>query len=345
MQRGSGHGAALNDAVGSKVKKGDMKILVTGGAGYVGSQACKTLAASGHEPIAYDNLCRGHRSAVRWGPIEIGDMADGPRLREVIARYRPQAVMHFAALAHVRESVENPALYYINNTLGTLSLLEAMRETAVKLLVFSSSCAIYGLPVRLPMGEDHPQNPINPYGASKLAVEHMLRDYSAAYGLRSVSLRYFNAAGADPDGEIGEAHDPETHAIPLAAFAALERRPAFEVFGVDYETPDGSAVRDYVHVADLASAHVAALGYLTDGGATAAFNLGTGSGTSVFDIVRAVERVSGRAVPVVHSARRCGDPPVLVADARRAVSVLGWRPQFLSIDDIVRTAWTWHNTH
>jgi UDP-glucose-4-epimerase GalE len=319
-----------------------MKILVTGGAGYIGSHVCKQLAGAGYEPIVYDNMLRGHQWAVRWGPLEVGDLTDRVRLREVIQRYRPASVMHFAALAYVGESVSDPAIYYHNNIVGTLTLLEALRESSIRTLVFSSTCATYGIPVCVPITEAHPQEPINPYGLSKLMVERALRDYSAAYGLRSVSLRYFNAAGADPDGETGESHDPETHAIPLAIMAATGKGAPFRIFGTDYPTPDGSAVRDYTHVCDLAEAHLAALRCLLNGNATDAFNLGTGAGTSVLELLASVERVGGRAVPVVHSARRLGDPPLLVADARRAVEILGWQPRYRRIDDIVRTAWSWH---
>jgi UDP-glucose-4-epimerase GalE len=320
-----------------------MKILVTGGAGYVGSHVCKLLAGAGYEPVTYDNMVRGHRASVRWGPLEVGDLTDQSRLREVIQRYRPISVMHFAALASVGESVSDPALYYRNNVVGTLTLLDSLRESSTRTLVFSSTCATYGTPVRVPISEDHPQEPINPYGIGKLTVERALRDYSAAYGLRSISLRYFNAAGADPEGEIGESHDPETHAIPLAIVAATGKGPPFKILGTDYPTPDGSAVRDYIHVWDLAEAHLAALSHLLNGGATDAFNLGTGTGTSVRELLAAVERVAGRAVPVVHCPRRQGDPPVLVADARRAVENLGWRPRYRHIDEIVRTAWHWHS--
>lgn len=318
------------------------KVLVTGGAGYVGSHVCKVLAGAGFEPIVYDNLLRGHRASVRWGTLEVGDLTNQARLHEVLKRHRPASVMHFAALTYVGESVSDPALYYRNNVVGTLTLLEAMREFGIGTLVFSSTCATYGTPVHLPLTEDHPQEPINPYGSSKLMVERIILDYSEAYGMRSAALRYFNAAGADPEGEIGEDHDPETHAVPLAIMAAAGKGLPFRVFGTDYPTPDGSAVRDYIHVLDLAEAHLAALTYLQNGGATGAFNLGTGTGTSVLELIASVERVGNRAVPVVHSARRPGDPPVLVADARRAVATLGWQPRYRGIDEIIRTAWSWH---
>jgi UDP-glucose-4-epimerase GalE len=317
-------------------------ILVTGGAGYVGSHACKALAAAGHTPVVYDNLGRGHREFVRWGPLEVGDVGDGARLDAVFARHRIDAVMHFAALAYVGESVEQPALYYRNNVGGTLELLEAMRRAGVRQLVFSSTCATYGVPERMPITEDTPQQPINPYGMSKLVVERVLRDYDAAYGLRSVSLRYFNAAGCDPDCEVGEDHDPETHLIPRVLMAADGALPHVEIFGTDYPTPDGTCQRDYVHVSDLAAGHVQAHDYLGRGGATTAVNLGTGRAFSVREVVAAAERVTGRRVPVREAARRAGDPPVLVADATRARTVLGFAPGFTEIAPIVETAWRWH---
>lgn len=319
------------------------RILVTGGAGYIGSHACKALARAGLQPVTYDSLVRGHRDAVRWGPLEIGDLNDQWTLRDVIARHKPACVMHFAALTLVAESVSDPALYYRNNVLGTLTLLDAMRESGLSAIVFSSSCAIYGNPVQVPLTETHPTDPLSPYGASKLTVERMLRDYDRAYGLRSIALRYFNAAGADPDGGIGECHDPETHAVPLAIMAATGRGPPFTILGTDYPTPDGTAVRDYIHVLDLADAHLAAVRALAGGAATDAFNLGTGVGTSVLELVASVERVGARPVPVVRADRRPGDPPVLVADGRRAADGLGWRPRIQGIDDIVRTAWSWHS--
>jgi len=319
-----------------------MKILVTGGAGYVGSHACKALAQAGHHPIVYDNLSRGHRSLVKWGTFEQGDILDQSRLKEVFARHQPDGVLHFAAFAYVGESVADPALYYRNNVIGSHSLLEAMRASGVDLLVFSSTCATYGPPLRMPIDEDHPQNPVNPYGASKLAVERMVRDYGSAYGLRCVALRYFNAAGADPDGEIGEMHGPETHAIPLAILAALGRVPSFEVYGTDYPTADGSAVRDYIHVSDLAMAHVAALDHLAGGGASIALNLGTGTGTSVLELIRKVESVTGRPVPITPRPRRLGDPHTLIADAGRARAILKWRPQFADVYDMVACACRWH---
>jgi UDP-glucose-4-epimerase GalE len=317
-------------------------ILVTGGAGYVGSHACKALAAAGYTPVAYDNLGRGHRELVRWGPLEVGDLADRARLDEVFARHRPEAVMHFAAFAYVGESVQDPALYYRNNVGGTLELVEATRRAGIKALVFSSTCSTYGVPARMPIDEDTPQRPINPYGATKLAIERMLADYGAAYGLRSASLRYFNAAGCDPDGETGELHDPETHVIPRVLMAAAGEIEHVEVFGTDYPTPDGTCLRDYIHVADLARGHVRALDYLQRGGATTAVNLGTGRGFSVREVIAAAEQVTGRRIPVREAPRRPGDPPVLVADPARARALLGFAPRYTELAPMVATAWRWH---
>lgn len=294
-----------------------MNILVTGGAGYIGSHACKALAKAGHTPITYDNLVYGHRWAVKWGPLEEGDIADRDRLSEVIAKYQPVAVMHFAAYAYVGESVQDPGKYYRNNVAGTLTLLEVMRDLGIDKFIFSSTCATYGIPESVPIREDHPQRPINPYGASKLMIERMLQDFDVAHGLRSISLRYFNAAGADPDGEIGEAHDPETHLIPLVLDAAAGKRTAITVFGDDYETPDGTCIRDYIHVADLADAHVLALKALEDGAKTTAYNLGNGHGFSVKEVIETAERVAGKTVPVEIGQRRPGDPAKLVGDSTR----------------------------
>jgi UDP-arabinose 4-epimerase len=316
-------------------------VLVTGGAGYVGSHACKALARAGYRPVVFDNLTRGHRAAVRWGPLVEGDIADRARLGAAIAQYRVSAVMHFAAFAYVGESVADPALYYRNNLIGSLALFDAMRESGLDRIVFSSTCATYGVPEAAPIPESARQVPVNPYGESKLAIERALRWYRV-YGLRSVSLRYFNAAGADRDGEIGETHDPETHLIPLVLEAALGRRPFVEIYGTDYPTPDGTAIRDYIHVEDLAAAHVAALAYLSAGGDTLALNLGTGQGHSVRAVIAAAERVGGRTVPHRAAPRRPGDPPVLVADARLAAHRLGWQARCSDLDTIIRTALAWH---
>ncbi len=317
-------------------------LLVTGGAGYIGSHACKALAAAGYTPISFDNLIHGHRWAVPWGPLEIGDIADRVRLDEVMAKYQPAAVMHFAAFAYVGESVQDPGKYYRNNVAGTLTLLEAMRDHCIDKLIFSSSCATYGIPDAVPILEDHTQHPINPYGASKLMIERMLQDFEVAHGLRSISLRYFNAAGADPDGEIGEAHDPETHLIPLVLAAAAGDRPAITVFGSDYDTPDGTCIRDYIHVSDLADAHLLALNALINGAKTTSYNLGNGQGFSVREIVDAVYRVTGLKVPFTLGPRRSGDPANLVGDATRAMKELGWRPRLSDIDTMIFTAWQWY---
>ena len=274
------------------------RVLVTGGAGYIGSHCCKALAAAGFEPVVFDNLHTGHREAVRWGPLIEGDMRDAKRCMQQCESSQPEAVLHFAALALVGESTAHPERYYAVNVGGTLNLLEAMRAAAVPQIVFSSTCAVYGEPDSVPITEDMPKRPINPYGATKLACEQMMEDFDQAHGLRSVRLRYFNAAGADPAAETGEWHDPETHLIPLVLDAALGRRPAISIFGTDYPTADGTALRDYIHVMDLAAAHIAALRHLLDGGKSAALNLGTGRGTSVREVVRTVETVTGRPVPV-----------------------------------------------
>ena len=317
-------------------------ILVTGGAGYIGSHACKTLAHAGYQPVVYDNLSRGHREAVRWGPLVEGDLLDGARLRATIAEHRVAAVMHFAAYAYVGKSVADPALYYHNNLCGTLSLLEAMRESDLGEIVFSSTCATYGTPDTVPIRESAPQKPVNPYGETKLAIERALYWYGQAYGMRSAALRYFNAAGADPDGEIGECHEPETHLVPLVLQTALGRRTQIDIFGTDYPTPDGTAIRDYVHVHDLAIAHLRALQRLRAGGSSIAVNLGTGSGHSVREVIAAAERESGCKISARSAPRRPGDPPALVADPSLAAEILGWRAQHSELDTIISTALAWH---
>lgn len=314
------------------------RILVTGGAGYIGSHTAKFLRLAGIEPVVYDNLTTGGRSAVRWGPFVHGDILDTSRLIEAIEQYRPVAVIHFAASAYVGESVADPAKYYNNNVRGTLSLLDACRATGLGKFIFSSSCATYGIPKVLPIDETTPQQPINPYGKTKLVAEHMLADYGAAFGLSYVSLRYFNACGADPEGDLGEWHDPETHLIPRALMAAAGKIPHLEVFGDDYDTPDGTCIRDYVHVADLALAHVLAYRYLENGGGSLALNLGTGRGLSIKEVLRTIGELTGRAVPVVFHQRRSGDPPALYADASLAHRSLGFLPQFSDLETIVRTA-------
>ena len=314
-------------------------VLVTGGAGYIGSHACKALFQAGYRPVVYDNLVAGHKWAVKWGPLEVGDIADRNRLDEVIVKYKPSAVMHFAAFAYVGESVVNPGKYYRNNVAGSLSLLEAMRDHDIDMMVFSSTCATYGEPRKMPITEDHPQTPINPYGMSKLMVEQMLRDCGAAYGLRSIALRYFNAAGADPEAEIGEDHDPETHLIPLVLDAATGKRSHVTVFGDDYATADGTCVRDYIHVVDLAQAHVLALQALERGASNNYYNLGNGQGFSVKEVIEIAEKVTGRTIPVQVGARRPGDPPVLVGDAARIRQELNWHPQHEDLETIIETAW------
>jgi UDP-arabinose 4-epimerase len=319
-----------------------VNVLVTGGAGYVGSHAASALSDAGFTPVTYDNRSRGHRALVRYGPFEEGDILDEARLVEVMERYRPVAVMHFAALAYVGESVEAPLAYYRNNFSGALTILTAMRKCELDKLVFSSTCAVYGTPEIQPMPETLALQPINPYGRSKLMVEQALSDASAAYGLRSVSLRYFNASGAHPSGEIGELHEPETHLIPRVLMAAAGKIAAIDVFGDDYPTPDGTAIRDYVHVCDLADAHVTALRYLLDGGETTALNLGTGRGHSVREVIGAAARVTGRPVPCNHIGRRAGDPPRLVADSTAARHVLRFVPKWTDLDRIISSAWAWY---
>ena len=322
-----------------------LNILVTGGAGYIGSHTCKALAAAGFMPVAYDNLVFGHEWAVKWGPLARGDILDRGRLEEVFRRYKPSAIVHFAAYAYVGESVEQPAKYYKNNVTGTLTLFEAMRDHGVEQMVYSSTCATYGRPQMIPIPEHHPQNPVNPYGASKLMVEQILADFSAAYGLRSISLRYFNAAGADAEGEIGEDHDPETHLIPLVLQTAAGKRPNITIYGTDYDTPDGTCIRDYVHVSDLAEAHVLALKALSSNGSSASYNLGTGRGFSVREVIETAHSVTGREIRVQEGPRRPGDPPQLVADATRAKTELGWTPKYADLDQIVKSAWSWSLRH
>jgi UDP-arabinose 4-epimerase len=316
-------------------------VLVTGGAGYIGSHACKALSEAGHIPVVYDNLSRGHREAVRWGAFEQGDLLDGERLRAVIREHAPTSVLHFAAFAYVGESVGDPGLYWRNNVVGSLSLLEAMRDTGVRRLVFSSTCATYGNPLEARITETHPQAPVNPYGQTKLAVEKMIDGFRLAHGLQAVALRYFNAAGCDPDGEIGEEHDPEPHLIPRALMAASGRVDALEIFGDDWQTRDGTCVRDYIHVRDLARAHVLALDALALGKAPAACNLGNGRGFSVREVVESVRRVTGLEVPHRIVPRRAGDPAELVGSAELARSALGWVPELPDLDAMVRTAWNW----
>jgi len=319
-------------------------VFVTGGAGYVGAHCCKAFAEAGWNVIVYDNLSRGWPDFVKWGPLIKGDLLDRETLFSSLQEVKPDAVAHFAALAYVGESVERPDLYYRNNVMGSTNLLDAMREAGVDKLVFSSTCATYGSPQYLPIDEAHPQNPINPYGRSKLMVEHALKDYSAAFDIRSVALRYFNAAGADPSGQVGERHEPETHLIPLALRGAGDPDYTLRILGDDYETRDGSAIRDYIHVMDLAEAHLRALDYLAEGGATTQINLGTGSGTSVIEIRDSVERITGRQVNSVIAPRREGDPAALVAVPDKARELLGWAPSRSAVDQLIGDAWTWHQS-
>lgn len=317
------------------------KVLVVGGAGYIGSHTCLVLAERGYQPVVFDNLSNGHAEFVKWGPLETGDIRDRDRLDEVFVKHRPDAVLHFAALIEVGESVKDPASFYDNNVVGALTLLSASLAAGVEAFVFSSTCATYGLPEQVPMDETHPQAPINPYGRTKWVIEQALKDYGTYKGLRSVMLRYFNAAGADFEGRIGEWHTPETHAVPLAIEAALGRRDGFKVFGSDYDTRDGTCVRDYVHVLDLADAHVRAVDYLLGGGETVELNLGTGAGTTVSELLGAISNVSGRPFPVEYVGRRDGDSTALVANNDKARKVLGWQPRY-TLDDIIRSAWNWH---
>lgn len=319
-----------------------MRILVCGGAGYIGSHTAKALARAGHEPVVLDNLSYGHREAVRWGPLIEMDLADREGLRDVFQKHSIDAVIHFAAFIAVGESVREPALYFRNNVANTMNLLDAMRAAAVGRIVFSSTAAVYGNPLQPLIPEDHPKAPVSPYGESKLMVERLLTWYGEAYGLSWTALRYFNAAGADPDGETGELHHPETHLIPLAIAAAHGDVPELQVFGTDYDTPDGTAIRDYIHVVDLAAAHVRALERLGQGAPSGAMNLGTGCGHSVQEVIAAVEKVGRRKVPVRLSPRRAGDAPVLVADPSRANRDLNWMPAHSSLGEIVNSAWNWY---
>jgi UDP-glucose-4-epimerase GalE len=336
--------ADLSRRSGGITKADPRRVLVTGGAGYIGSHTCKALQTAGFTPVVYDNLSAGHRAAVRYGDLVEGDILDTAAVAAALRRHRIGAVMHFAALLDVGESVREPARYYRNNVGGALSVLEAMAAEGVALFVFSSTCATYGEPLETPIAETHPQQPINSYGETKLAVERALPHFERAYGLRWTALRYFNAAGADPDGEIGEDHAPEIHLIPRA-IAAASGGEGLHVFGDDYPTPDGTCLRDYIHVADLADAHVKALDAIADVGRSAAYNLGTGRPHSVRDVIQTVEQVTGRRVPWTLAPRRSGDPAVLYAAPHKAQTELHWKPRFPELESIVRTAWEWHRTH
>lgn len=322
-----------------------MRVLVTGGAGYIGSHTCKALAHAGHEPITLDNLSTGHRWAVQWGPLVEGDLCEHDRLPGMLSEWRIEAIIHLAAHGYVGESVENPRKYYRNNLVNTLGLLEAALDAGVSHVVFSSTCAVYGVPDEgLPLREEHPLRPINPYGDTKLAVERALRWYGNAYGFGWAALRYFNAAGADPAGDLGEDHCPETHLMPRVIETAMAEHLHLDIYGHDFDTPDGTAIRDYIHVADLARAHVHALEYLASGGESMALNLGTGTGHSVRQVIRAVEDLSQREVRIHVCKRRTGDPAVLIADSTLARSILDWKPELSDLETMTRTAWDWHES-
>ena len=318
-------------------------VLVTGGAGYIGSHTCKLLAGAGHLPVAFDDLSNGHADAVRRGPLETGSIEDRRRLREVFARWRPEAVIHLAGLIEVGRSTEEPAAFYRANVAGSLALLEEMVSAGVRRIVFSSSAAVYGIPTVSPVPEDAPAAPVSPYGETKRAVEAMLDAFARAYGVRHAVLRYFNAAGADPEGELGERHDPETHLVPRLLRTALGLEPHIDIFGTDYPTPDGTAIRDYVHVSDVAAAHVAACDRLAGGGEPLTVNIGAGSGHSVRQVVEACRRITGRPIAERPVPPRAGDPPELVAATDRAARLLGWSPRLSDPDTIVATAWAWHS--
>jgi UDP-arabinose 4-epimerase len=318
-------------------------VLVAGGAGYIGSHTCKLLQRAGREPVVLDNLSTGHRWAAKFGPLYVGDIEDVPLVQKIVREHGITDVIDFAAKAYVGESYQDPGKYFRENVGKTIHFLDALVASGAKNIVFSSTCAVYGIPETIPISEAESTKPINPYGETKLFVERMLHWHGIAHGLHWVAPRYFNAAGADPEGELGEAHDPETHLIPAAIESALGTRAQLEVYGTDYPTPDGTAVRDYIHVFDLGRAHILALDYLHNGGKSAAINLGTGVGQSVLDIVRAVAAASGREVPHVLHPRRAGDPPELVADPSLARQVLGWAAEFRDIQQIVATSWAWHH--
>jgi UDP-arabinose 4-epimerase len=320
-----------------------VSILISGGAGYIGSHTAKLLSRAGFEPVVYDNLSAGHRWAVKWGPLIEADLSDEARLKQVLIEHNVTAAIHFAAHAYVGESVRDPRRYFENNVTNTLNFLNTLLDAGIPNIVFSSSCAVYGDPQNLPISESHAKLPVNPYGESKLFIERVLEWYGRAYGLRWAALRYFNAAGADPEGELGEMHAPETHLVPRLIEAALGRLESVEVFGVDYPTKDGTAVRDYVHVSDLAEAHASALQHLVSSGESFSANLGTGRGASVREVISAVERVSGKTIQTKVAPRRTGDPAMLIADPASAERILGWRAKYSSLENIVSTAWNWHD--
>lgn len=319
-----------------------MTIAILGGAGYIGSHVVKFLRSQGAPLVVYDNLSQGHADAVAGSTLVVGDIGDSEKLGHCLRTHQIQAVMNFAGLIAVGESVREPQRYYANNVGQTLTLLDTLLAHQVRDFIFSSTCAIYGMPQFLPLTEDHPFAPINPYGRTKLAIEHVLADYAQAYDFRYVSLRYFNASGADPAGELGERHEPETHLIPLLFQALMGERESLDVFGTDYDTPDGTCIRDYIHVWDLAQAHWLALKWLREKGASGVFNLGNGAGYSVRQVIQTAEKVSGKTVPVRYSPRRPGDPAVLIGSSRKAIEVLGWQPQYADLEAILTSAWNWH---
>lgn len=318
------------------------RILVTGGAGFVGAHTCKALSLLGYEAVAFDNLSQGHREFVKWGPLEEGDVTNRASVDFAIKKWKPAAVFHFASSLDVHESVGNPAKYYRNNVIGSLNVLDSMKENSVKYFIFSSTCATYGIPTTVPILEAHPQKPIHPYGDSKWMVEHILHSYEKAYGIKSVSLRYFNAAGADPAGEIGEDHRPESHLIPLVLDVALGRRSHIFIYGNDYETPDGTCIRDYIHVEDLAAGHIRALEYLMNGGESVSLNLGSGKGYSVKEVIEVAQRVTGKNILFEIAGRREGDVPVLCSTFEKAAKTLQWQPRFSELPVIIEQAWNWH---
>jgi UDP-glucose 4-epimerase len=317
-------------------------VLIIGGAGYIGSHVNKLLNQRNYDTVIFDNLIYGHRSFVKWGDFVMGDLENRDQLQGCFRKYPIYAVMHFGSFSYVGESVINPAKYYRNNVINTVNLLDTMLKFNVKHFIFSSSCAIYGNPQQIPITEDHPQMPINPYGWSKLMIEQILKDYDGAYGIRYVNLRYFNAAGADPDGDMGEDHNPETHLIPLVLDVAAKRKPDVKIFGTDYETADGTCIRDYIHVADLADAHILALNYLNEIGQSDSFNLGNGKGFSVRELIQTAQKVTGCSIEFTETSRREGDPPVLIGCSEKARKKLNWQPQLDDIETIIKTAWNWH---
>ena len=317
-------------------------VLITGGAGYIGSHVCKMLEQDGHTPVTYDNLSNGNREAIQWGPFEEGDILDQDKLRYVLKKYQPEAVMHFAAFAYVGESTINPKKYYRNNVVGTLNIAECMIQESINNLIFSGSCATFGAPESMPINETYAQNPINPYGKSKVAAENIINDFSSAHGLHSIILRYFNAAGADKDLEIGELHRPETHLIPLLFDACTRTINNFKINGDDYDTFDGTCIRDYIHVTDLADAHILAYKKLKQDGVTTSYNLGNGEGFSNKQVIHMVEKVTGLDVPFGIAPRRAGDPPILIADSTKARKELLWSPVNSSLESIIESAWLWY---